>query len=144
MKSKLVKVLGSIVLVLVLSVAGQGCGKKGPPLPPENKTGRINAPGSLTSQLNEDIVTLSWTHSANSKAALEPIGFDILVAKKAPGACEGCPFRFNKAGSTAVKVKTFDVKVEKGYQYYFRVQAVGPDDVKSPYSETIQVDIPAN
>jgi hypothetical protein len=127
----------SINIVLVLS----GCGKKGAPLPPEIKGEGILAPFDLQSDLNTTSITLSWKHETDKNTAIiKPESFDIFMAKKTFKECSDCPFKFNKIGSAAMPSMEFNFELKKGFKYYFRVQAIGEDNIKSPYSNTIQVE----
>jgi len=131
------------VFAVLIVACFSGCGKKGPPLPPENKTHNIAAPHGVELTLLKNEVRLTWKHSVDAATAVvEPEEFEIFMVKKTFDDCEGCPFRFVSAGRVSVPDMVFYLPVEKGFQYYFRVQAVKGNQLKSPYSETVQVDIP--
>ncbi len=150
MKSK--KILKFLLLVLSvhLCLVFSGCGTKGPPLPPVIKWQNISVPFDLkvipeqkkqNSQSVKNIITLSWNHKIDKEtAAIKPEAFDIYMAKKTFKECAGCPFKFNKIGSVPVYTREFVFELQKGFKYYFRVQAVGEDDKKSKYSKTVQID----
>lgn len=150
MKSK--KILKFLLLVLSvhLCLVVSGCGTKGPPLPPVIKWQNISVPFDLkviseqkkqNSQSVKNIITLSWNHKIDKEtAAIKPEAFDIYMAKKTFKECAGCPFKFNKIGSVPVYTREFVFELQKGFKYYFRVQAVGEDDKKSKYSKTVQID----
>ena len=134
-----------IFLLFILSVFivfnFSGCGKKGPPLPPKILKETISPPFDLKYSLKENIITLSWTHETDNKTTMiKPASFDIYMAKKTFKECAGCPFKFNKISSVNMPVVKFIFKCTKGFKYYFRVQAVCEDDIKSEYSKTVQID----
>ncbi|MEN8212247.1 MAG: hypothetical protein ABFR31_11050, partial [Thermodesulfobacteriota bacterium] len=110
-------------------------------LPPEIKGQQIAAPFDLTYALDGKKITLSWKHKIDKESAfVEPDGFKVFMVKKTFEKCASCPFKFNNIASVAMPSKEFKFELEKGFQYYFRVQALGTDKMKSEYSKTIQVD----
>jgi len=116
-----------------------GCGKKGPPLPPEIKGQIIAAPFDLTYTVDKTRIALSWKHKIDGKTAIvKPEGFEIFRVKKTFEDCEGCPFAFEKIGLVSVPSMEFVSKIEKGFKYYFRVQAIGDNDMRSEFSKTVQ------
>ncbi len=130
-----------IVVSMVMLSVFSGCGKKGPPLPPEIKGEQIAAPFDVKHTLDGTKITLSWRHEIDKKtAAIEPDRFKIFMAKKTFKECTGCPFQFNHIGSAAVPSREFVFELEKGFKYYFRVQATGADSMKSEYSKAIRVE----
>ena len=123
----------------VLMLVFIGCGKKGPPLPPIVKGKKIAAPYKLKYTHTDKEIILRWKHEIDPEtAAIEPDGFDIYRAKKAFDACEGCPFEFIKIGYVPMPSNQFISNIEKGFKYYYRVQAVNDDNMKSSYSKTVQ------
>ncbi|MBU1343072.1 MAG: hypothetical protein KKE44_07615 [Proteobacteria bacterium] len=130
-----------MVLGTVFFLAFSGCGKKGPPLPPEIKGQKILAPYDLKYTLGDTGMMLSWNHKIDDEtAAVKPEGYEIFMAKKTFEACEGCPFEFKTIGFVAAPSMEFNAKIKKGFKYYFRIQATGDDNMRSEYSKTIQFD----
>ena len=141
MKYKKILLLALLVLSINLFFIFSGCGKKGPPLPPEIKGWVIAAPFDLKHTLNDDTMNLSWNHEIDKETAvIKPEGFEIHMAKKTYEECAGCPFKFNKIGSVSMPAMEFVFKLHKGFKYYFRIQAVGEDNTKSEYSNTLQIE----
>jgi len=141
MKIKKIATQVSIILSIAILSVFLGCGKKGPPLPPEIKGQQIAAPFDLKYTLDSAKITLSWKHEIDKESAvIKPDGFNIFMAKKTFKECASCPFKFNNIASVAMPSMEFLFELEKGYKYYFRVQAMGEDSMKSEYSKTIQVD----
>lgn len=127
----------SICLLFFLIL--MGCGEKGPPVPPVEKVGTIAAPYDLKLTHTKDTIFLNWSHETDGQGkSVKPEKFDVFMATKVNGGCEGCPFKFKLAGSVAVPGNDFFIRVEKGYTYYFRVQAVAEGGLKSSYSKTVQ------
>lgn len=117
-----------------------GCGEKGPPLPPIDKTHNLAAVYDLRYSLLDSVVTLTWQHKTDDKTArIKPEAFEVFMAKKGPDDCETCPFEFNREATVTMPRRWYTRSLEKGIKYYFRVQAVGEDYVKSDYSKTVQV-----
>ena len=126
---------------VIISFAFAGCGKKGPPIIPEIKGEKIAACFDLTYKRDKSTVTLSWKHEIDEETAvISPENFEIFMAKKTFEGCAGCPFKFNMIGSVSMPAMEIDIKLEKGFKYYFRVQATGENDMKSLYSKTILVE----
>jgi len=120
-----------------------GCGKKAPPLPPEIKGHKINAPINLKSSILNQTIHLSWQHQIDKdKALVKPGGFEIHQARKTVEGCEGCPFKFNLIGFVSMPSMEFSTTIEKEFIYYFRVRAVSDDEMRSEYSKTIQIEYP--
>jgi predicted small lipoprotein YifL len=118
-----------------------GCGQKGPPLPPEIKGQKIAPPHGLKYLVRGNRIILSWKHVPDrEKAAVMPRAFHVFMAKRTVQACEGCPFQFKRVGTAYMPSKQFALILQKGFRYYFRVQAVGPGNMKSGYSKTVQVE----
>lgn len=141
MKNKKMLLPAFLLLPICLFSLFSGCGKKGPPLPPEIKGNVISAPFDLKHTLNQNIITLSWNHEIDKETAvIKPKEFEIHMAEKRYKDCAGCPFKFNKIGSVLMPSKEFVFKLQKGIKYYFRIQAVGEGNIKSGYSKTIQVE----
>lgn len=118
-----------------------GCGKKGPPLVPLNKVKILSAPTGLAYTLKDNRVLLTWTHAVDSETAnIAAEGFDVFVATKDPDGCEGCPFIFKSAGILAMPQMNFAYDLKPNLKYYFRIQAMGPNDIKSKFSNTLTID----
>ncbi len=130
-----------MVLSINLFFIFSGCGKKGAPLPPEIKGQKITAPFDLNYKLNKSIATLFWKHEINTETAvIKPESFEVFMAKKTFEECIGCPFKFNMVGSVAVPLMKIDIKLEQGFKYYFRIQAIGENNIKSPNSKTVLIE----
>lgn len=128
-----------IILCGIIALSITGCGKKGPPLPPVIKGEKIAAPFDLKAASSDGKIRLSWHHGIdNEEASLKPEGFEVFVVKKTFEACEGCPFKFKMIGFVSMPSMEFIAPLEKGFKYYFRVQAIGDDNMRSEYSKTIQ------
>ena len=141
MKIKKIATQVSIILSIAILSVFWGCGKKGPPLPPEIKGQQIAAPFDLNYTLDGKKITLSWKHEIDKeRAVIKPDGFKIFMAKKTFKKCASCPFKFNNIASVAMPSMEVIFELEKGFKYYFRVQALGTDKMKSEYSKTIQLD----
>ncbi|MCG8635256.1 MAG: fibronectin type III domain-containing protein [Desulfobacterales bacterium] len=123
-------------LLLVLA-----CGKKGPPLPPLKDGNAVAPPVELAYTINGNQATISWTHAVDpQEAKIPPEGFTVFVATKDLDGCEGCPFIFKSAGTVGMPEMSFQYTLKEGLHYYFRVQALGKNDYKSKYSETLYID----
>ncbi len=127
-----------LVVVIFLIMA---CGQKGPPLPPLKDGNIIAQPTDLAYTLNEKGMTLTWAHIVDPVNAKIPAeGFQVYMATKDLNGCEGCPFIFKSVGVVSMPDMSFHHPLKKGIHYYFRVQAIGQDDMKSKYSQTKYID----
>jgi hypothetical protein len=131
--------MGILFLAALLIVPS--CGKKGPPIPPVKDGNVLAAPTNLVLSLADNQFTLTWTHAIDPKTArLAPEAFEVFMAAKQDAACEGCPFVFKSMGVISMPDKVYTGSLEPGFHYYFRVQAMGKDEIKSGYSKTSYVD----
>jgi len=129
-------------LTLVLMVLVFGCGIKAPPMAPITDGNIITPATNLAYALEDRQVTLTWEHKPDAETAkLTPEGFEIFVATKDPNGCEGCPFIFQSAGIVSMPKKSFQYTLKDNLHHYFRIQALGKNDVKSKYSTPIYIDV---
>ncbi|CCK80615.1 fibronectin type III domain-containing protein [Desulfobacula toluolica] len=139
MENKRIIFFALMVLSGIALLAFSGCGKKGPPLPPEIKGQKIAAPFDLKYKVVDNEITLSWNHKIDAETAfVKPDSFEVFMAKKTFEACEGCPFEFKPAGTVFMPFMEFATGIQKGFKYYFRVQAIGDDGMRSEHSTTVQ------
>ncbi len=134
----------SCFLFVYLAVACllPSCGKKGPPVPPEKKGTVLAPPAQLTYALINREATLSWTYDNGNQAEGDVDGFEVFMATKPLEGCEGCPFMFKSVGVVPMPKTTFVYTLDQDLHYYFRVQALGPDNNKSTVSDTLFIDFP--
>ncbi|WP_022668536.1 hypothetical protein [Desulfospira joergensenii] len=117
------------------------CGKKGPPLPPLKEGLNLAPPIDLTFQLTGTRVFIQWNHKTDpDKARVRPEAFEVSAAVKGPGDCEGCPFVFKSMATIPMPDMKYELTLDPVSRYYFRVQALGPDGMRSKYTQTILVD----
>ncbi len=137
-KTPLLLVL-TVIMLTGLGIAG-GCGKKAPPLAPLNKGNIIAVPSGLAYTLDNTRVTLTWTHTVDPENAKIPAeGFEVFVATKEIEDCQGCPFIFRSAGIVAMPKMSFTYDLNPDLNYYFRIQAMGTNDIKSKFSKTLNI-----
>jgi hypothetical protein len=78
-----------------LSFLWVGCGKKGPPRPPQRQS--PPAVKDLSYAVDNRIVELSWTvQGAGDRSASTPVGYKVFRSKVFAGEsnCENCPIHF--------------------------------------------------
>ena len=122
-----------------------GCGKKGPPVPPTKNAADIPAaPTGLKYTLKDRDLTLSWTYASlqNQEQESTVEGFEVFMATKPLAGCQGCPFVFKSLGVVPMPRKSFVYKLDQDLHYYFRVQALGRDNIKSKVSDTLYIEFP--
>ena len=128
------------VFLLVLFLASS-CGKKAPPLMPVKDGNILAAVENLTYSLEKNEVILTWAHSMDPiNAKIAPEGFRVYMGTKDLNDCQGCPFVFESVGVVSMPEMTYRRVLEPDVHYYFRIQAIGKDGIKSPYSKTRYID----
>lgn len=131
----------AVCVIIVLSlIQGTGCGKKTPLDLPEKPGQALAAPENVKAAVTGTHLTLTWTHDPDPKnAVLSPRYFEISMA--VPEDCEGCPFVFKAVGQAAMPRMVFEMPLpDTTRPRYFRIQAVGDNDVRSEYSSTVLVE----
>ncbi len=130
-----------VFLFLIVSFLAPSCGKKGPPLAPIKEGNVLAAPENVAYTLEGNQVTLTWTHTIDPvNAKLAPEAFNVYMATKDLDGCEGCPFVFESVGVIPMPDMVYRRSLETGLLYYFRVQAIGKNEMKSGYSKTRYID----
>ena len=120
----------NILAVVFLGFSLYACGKKGPPVPPEQKIPfSVN---DLNKHISENNLTLSWTIDDKKDNQFEaPSGFIVYKAKDTinHSFCSGCPLRFMQVSDISLKnhgTKKTIAYVEslvKGCRYAYKVRA---------------------
>jgi len=121
-----------------------GCGKKGPPVLPTKDADIPAAPTGLKYTLKDRDLTLSWTCASlqNEKQSSKVEGFEVFMATKPLPGCQGCPFIFKSLGVVPMPRKNFVYTLDQDLHYYFRVQTLGRDNIKSKVSDTLYIEFP--
>lgn len=145
--------IAGALLVLTLLILYSGCGRKGPPIPP--KAYVPLAIKDLKADVNETSVKLTWTTvPEKKKKRISDSVFVLYSAKQSLDSdiCEGCPNIFTpideisfdnhvkaiKSGQTIIH----ELQVEPGYRYEFKIKIQMKNNVSSPFSNRVSVDIP--
>ncbi len=117
------------------------CGKKAPPLAPIIEGNVLAAPENLVFSLEGNQLALTWTHTIDPiNAKLAPEAFEVYMATKEIDDCEGCPFVFKSAGIVPMPDMVYRRELDPGFHYYFRIQAIGKNMIKSSFSKTSYID----
>jgi predicted small lipoprotein YifL len=103
-----------------------GCGRKGPPVPPQ----RTTPPQAieLDARIEGRTAVLTWRRSAGASDGQE---YAVMMAQtKTDSVCPGCPLVFREAGRVATDsgkdAYAFNSEpLAEGYIYTFKVQPVG-------------------
>ena len=124
--------------------AAPGCGKKGPPVPPVKESEIPVAPTDLTYTVKDRDLTLSWACASVDGRQPGPKveGFEVFMATKPLGGCQGCPFTFKPVGVVPMPKQHFIYTLDQDLHYYFRVQTLGHGNIKSKVSETKYIELP--
>ena len=117
-----------------------GCGKKGAPLPPLKDETILTRPSDLSVSVSGNRAILKWDYQSNTKDGAPQVqGFEVSVAVKGPKACQGCPLVFKALVRVPMPKTAHEMTLEPESTYYLRVQALGPDRIKGPYSKTVSI-----
>ena len=140
--NKKLKACAGIFLAVVLTLGLVGCGKKAPPLMPLSVADPLSVPGDLTPKMEGKKVHLSWTYSKPSGSDLLPLYFEVSMAKRTEDDCQGCPMTFETVAKVDMPFMKFSMELAPKVSYYFRVQAVGENQLRGEYSKTLKVVLP--
>jgi hypothetical protein len=134
-----------------LSFLWAGCGKKGPPRPPQRRS--PPAVKDLSYAIDNQIVELSWTvQGADDRSVSAPVGYKVFRSKlsAAESDCEKCPIRFVEIADVPIQMKRsgkskpirmrFTEVLEPGYRYIYKVSAYDEDGEGSKDSNTVKFD----
>ena len=142
--------LGLVFFILAgLSFLWVGCGKKGPPRPPQRPS--PPAVTDLSYAVDNRTVELSWTvQGADDRSASSPVGYKVFRSKLSADEsdCEKCPIRFAEIADVPIQMKRpekskptrmrFAEVLEPGYQYIYKVIAYDEDGESSADSNIIK------
>lgn len=134
-----------------LSFLWAGCGKKGPPQPPELPS--PPAVKDLSYAIHNQNVELGWTiQSADDRSASSPVRCKVFRSKlsTAESNCEKCPIQFSEIGNIPIQKKRsekseptrmrFIENLEPGYRYFYKVIVYDEDGRGSKDSNIITFD----
>lgn len=131
-----------VVVLLMITFLVPACGIKAPPLPPVKDGNVLVTPGNLTYSFEKNEVILTWDHSVDPvNAKIAPEAFRVYMGTKDLNGCQGCPFVFELVGVVSMPEMTYRRALEPKKHYYFRVQAIGKEGIKSPLSKTCSIDV---
>nr|WP_320017549.1 hypothetical protein [uncultured Desulfobacter sp.] len=144
MFQRLLLCLFFVLLGVGILFMAPGCGKKGPPVPPTKDADIPAAPIGLKYTLKDRDLTLSWTCASlqNQEQGSTVEGFEVFMATKPLAGCQGCPFIFKSLGVVSMPRKNFVYTLDQDLHYYFRVQTLGRDNIKSKVSDTLYIEFP--
>ncbi len=136
------------VVLLLLSVFLWYCGIKAPPKPPRQKP--PPAVNDLQFTISNNAIDLRWTVPHRDRQKFSPPAAFIVYRSKialVDGNCGNCPLDFQPAAKLSVaKARAKDSqmayadKLEKGYQYVFKVICVSDQGRKSADSSLIKLE----
>ncbi len=133
--------VGLLVLLCVLVLAPEACGKKGPPRPPK-------APGlpvvkDLRAVIDNGKVRLAWTIPAGSEGVA---GFIIERSRPEKEVCPGCPRDFEElrripAARGAVSFEDTDEDLPGKGRFVYRVTPYNAEDRQGAESNEAAVTV---
>ena len=139
----------AVLSLLVTASMIEGCGKKGPPVPPTGaRTPRVK---DLTYEISQNTVKLSWTIPPPDETAQLPITGFLIYRSQQPlleAACPNCPILYKNIGDVPAKGQgsgesgkipiTFAQTIEPGYRYIYKVHGYSTDGIRSKTSNIVQ------
>lgn len=125
------KSLVSILIAVVFLLPG--CGKKGPPAPPQQKP--VPAVSDLKYSIDGNILTLTWTIPKEKEKAKTALNGFIVYRSKRPisdSPCKNCPKLFQKMSDIPADITNaatgnenknieYREEIEKGFVYTYKV-----------------------
>jgi predicted small lipoprotein YifL len=110
-----------------------GCGKKGPPAPPQQKP--VPAVSDLKYSIDGDILTLTWTIPKEKEKVKTAFNGFIVYRYKRPvsdSPCKNCPKVFQRVSDIPVDITNdapgyenknieYREEIEKGFVYTYKV-----------------------
>lgn len=134
-----------------LSFSWQGCGKKGPPRPPQRPL--PPAVEDLRYAIQAGTVELSWTHPAMAGGnASQPASIKVFrsVLSSEDIQCENCPLRFEAVAEIPIHPKAprkdgprtlhYSEKIDPGYRYFYKVIVFDKYGIGSKRSNVVRFD----
>jgi predicted small lipoprotein YifL len=129
------------VLISLCFLATAGCGRKGPPVPPQRTP--LPQATELSGRLEGDTATLTWRRPAAAQGLRE---YAVMRAqsKGSDPACPGCPLVFQEAERITTDVDTdtfeFSERVPEGFIYTYKVQTVEASGDRGQDSNRVIID----
>ena len=122
-----------MLLLIGSSFLWIGCGKKGPPRPPQRPLAAMVK--DLAYKVSNDIVELNWTvpGKEENRNAAPPVAVKVFRSRLSAeeAGCENCPIRFELSGDIPIHRKqsekskpirmSYSEFVEAGYRYIYKV-----------------------
>lgn len=113
-----------VTIVIIMILAANGCGVKGPPVAPgytEPPTVR-----DLKYQVRGDKLVLSWTLPKAETAQDNKIASALVYRLKQPLGkqdCPDCPRIFERVARLAARsgIMTYTDRITPGFQYYYKI-----------------------
>ncbi|MGD2098707.1 MAG: hypothetical protein PVG35_14085 [Desulfobacterales bacterium] len=140
-----------LVAIGGVSLVWQGCGKKGPPRPPERPL--PPAVEDLRYAIQDDWVELSWTQPATAEGEFsEPASIKVFraILSDEEIQCENCPLRFETVAEIPIHEKAlkeedlrtfhYSEKIDPGYRYIYKVIVFDEYGIGGKNSNVVQFD----
>jgi len=140
----------TILILLSCALGVSGCGKKGPPVAPQEKP--IPAVNDLNGHRQADRVVLSWHLPAGLNHRTVPLeGFRVYRSKQPLDMerCQGCPLIFERVafipfdGTQTNGPGTAPIQyaetIEKGHRYIYKVVGLRSKAAESGSSNLVEI-----
>jgi predicted small lipoprotein YifL len=144
-----------MALLLVLAASSLvwiGCGKKGPPRPPQRPL--PPTVDDLAYRLHNDRVELSWTVPVAAPGSASPaVSVKVFCSRLSSeeAGCENCPIRYNLSGDIPIQKKPsekskpikmrYSEPVEPGYHYIYKVTVYDEYGIGGKDSNIVKFDL---
>jgi hypothetical protein len=133
---------GWFLLCAVLLVTSfGGCGKKGPPVPPQRPP--LPQVTTLEGRLEGETIFLNWRPGEAARGIKAYVVLRSLVDPAKPP-CPGCPRVFQRVGEIAsdpsAEALQFSEPAAPGFIYTYKVQPLGTTGDPGPDSNAVSID----
>jgi len=122
-----------------------GCGKKAPPVAPQQRP--FTAVADLKADLDQGQVRLTWSHSPENWGA---VSYVVLRAQRelSQPECSDCPMVFQKAGAVplprAIRKEKYGLDFSQnltvGFRYTFTVRPINSSGAQGPDSNRVVIE----
>jgi len=138
--------LQGLTLLLAVMTIWQGCGRKGPPIPPRQFV--PPAVADLTVSMDGDVLRLTWSvPRIDGKVITKIAGFIVYRSKTMlTDACQTCPLRFRQVADMRIesreylkKPQAYTETLESGYAYRYKVTAYTRSRVMGKESNVVAI-----